>query len=472
MTKKKIIEGSLHEMIIIAVPMVVSHACDTCMTFTDRLFLARLGPAVMNASMGGGLTCFTMMTFFMGLIGYGTALSAQYLGANQKSKCAVVTMQGMIIVCCSYPLVLCLRPFAHMLFSYMGVAAEQLVPQKIYFDILLYGTVIRLMRHCLSSFFSGIGKTRIVMIASVTAMTLNIVLNYIFIFGKFGCPALGIRGAAYGTILGSMGGLIVLGGAYLGGKYRREYNVLQSFVFDKIIMKKLLRFGYPAGLEMFLNLFAFTMMVLTFHSVGLVSAVASTIMCNWDMVSFVPLLGIEIAVTSLVGRYMGAGNPDAAHRSVMSGLKLGWIYSAFIFVAFIGFPKYLVGVFSPDQADAVFLQAFPVAVFMVRAAALYVLIEAIYIVFIGALRGAGDTFWAMCISVSLHWILVPILLVMLKVFGLAIEVSWLAVIFLFMLFSGIVYLRYHSGKWKDIRIVGTVEPVNLVHDDFHEQADI
>jgi MATE family multidrug resistance protein len=65
--------------------MVVSHACDTVMTFTDRVFLSRLGPDEMNAAMSGGLTSFMMMTFFMGLIGYTTALVAQYLGAGRRT---------------------------------------------------------------------------------------------------------------------------------------------------------------------------------------------------------------------------------------------------------------------------------------------------------------------------------------------------------------------------------------------------
>jgi MATE family multidrug resistance protein len=89
-------------------------------------------------------------------------------------------------------------------------------------------------------------------------------------------------------------------------------------------MKKLLYFGYPAGLEMFLNFLAFNMMVFLFHSQGGVVATASSIMFSWDLISFIPLLGIEIAVTSLVGRYIGAGKVDIAHRSAMSELRLDY----------------------------------------------------------------------------------------------------------------------------------------------------
>ena len=77
-------KGSIREMAVIALPMVVSSACDTVMIFTDRLFLSKLGPELMNAAMGGGLTVFMMMSFFIGVIGYATALVASPSGRRRS----------------------------------------------------------------------------------------------------------------------------------------------------------------------------------------------------------------------------------------------------------------------------------------------------------------------------------------------------------------------------------------------------
>jgi multidrug resistance protein, MATE family len=98
-------------MLAISLPMVVSHASETVLVFTDRLFLSRLGPVQMSAAMGGGLTAFMMTTFFLGLIGYATALAAQYLGAGRKSRCATVLSQAVIVALLAYPLILA-RPAA------------------------------------------------------------------------------------------------------------------------------------------------------------------------------------------------------------------------------------------------------------------------------------------------------------------------------------------------------------------------
>ncbi len=124
--------GGIREMLVIALPMVVSSACDTIMIFTDRLFLSRIGSEQMSAAMVGGLTSFMLTTFFLGLTGYCTALVAQYFGAGRKDRCATVLTQGLIVCAAAYPVILASRPAASLLFDAMGIAAEQLGPQKLY----------------------------------------------------------------------------------------------------------------------------------------------------------------------------------------------------------------------------------------------------------------------------------------------------------------------------------------------------
>jgi MATE family multidrug resistance protein len=465
--------GGIREMVAIALPMVVSSACETVMTFTDRLFLSRLGPEYMSAAMGGGLSAFVMMTFFLGLTGYTTALVAQYLGSGRRDRCAITVTQALIIAAAAYPVILLARPLGHLFFDLMSIPPEQLVHQRQYFNILIYGVIFGLLRNCLSCFFSGLGRTRVVMVAALTAMVVNVGANYILIFGKLGAPALGIRGAALGTIAGSLCGLLVLTAAYLAPQNRRAFNITQAFRFDLAVMKKLFRYGYPAGLEFFLNLLAFNIMVFIFCSRSLATAASITIVFNWDMVSFVPLIGVNIGVTSLVGRYMGAGTPDTAHRATLSGLKLAWLYSFCILIAFSVFPEILVGVFRPAESPEVFnQQVFPLAVSMLRLAALYVISDAMFLVFGGALRGAGDTFWAMCISVTFHWVLVVVLYVLQNVFHTGPLLSWFSLCMIFMMFSFSFFLRYRSGKWRTLRIVepefDTLPPVD---DGFHEPAN-
>lgn len=455
--------GGVPELLAIAFPMIISQACETLMMFVDRLFLARLGPEYMSAAMGGGLTAFMFVTFLVGLIGYSNALVAQFLGSDRTSKCAGVVAQSLMISIAGYPLVLAAIPAGHLLFRVSGIAPEQLAPQQAYFDLLMFGTVVGLARHCLASFFSGIGRTRIVMLSAMVAMVVNITANYLLIFGIAGFPAMGIRGAAIGTILGSAAGLSVLAGLYFSRAYRSAYGVVTALRFDPDIMKKLLRYGSPTGLEFLLNILAFNMLIMTFHSYGVNVAAAVTIAFNWDMVSFIPLIGVNIGVTSLVGRYMGANDPDTAQCATMSGLKIALAYSAITFTAFGLLPGPLVSVFRSPGAETQFDLIAPLAIYMVRLISVYVFANAVSIVFGGALRGAGDTFWAMCVSVTGHWLLAGVAIFMTRVLGAEPRVAWAVAVFLILGIGAALYLRYHTGKWRTMRVVGDV-PAPLTGD--------
>jgi len=471
----KIKPGGVRELLAIALPMVISSACEVVMTFTDRLFLSKIGSEQMAAAMGGGLTCYLMMTFVMGMTNFSTALVAQNLGSGRKEKCAYVLTQSLIVCLIAYPIILLLRPAGIWMFEFSKVEEIQLVPQVQYYNILIYAVIVGLVRNSLSCFFSGIGKTRVVMLSAMGAMAVNIAMNYVLIFGKYGFPAMGIRGAAIGTIVGGVFGLLCLTAAYFSPRNRKAFGVAKAFHFDWTIMKSLLRFGYPAGLEHFLNLLAFTIAIMIFHSEGADTSAAFTILFNWDMLSFIPLIGVQIGVTSLVGRYMGASEPATASRAAMSGLKIGWAYSALMMIMFVGFPEQLVEMFRPE--DPLKLTNFannikPIALFLIKTVPFYIMLEAVVIVFCGALRGAGDTFWAMCISVSQHWLIVPIVYIIVKKTNLSAQWGWVAFIIIFMLFAGVFYLRYKSGKWKNIKVVTPEEEALATHDGFHETPDL
>lgn len=452
-SSNKNVQGSVGEMAAVALPMVVSFGCETAMIFTDRLFLAQLGSQSMSAAMAGGLSVFVMMSFFFGLISYTTALVAQYFGAGEKPQCSRALSQSVIVAVLAYPAMLALVPAAHWLFLKSGIDALQLNEQGKYFNILIYGSLFNLARHAFSSFFTGIGRTRLVMAASALALTVNVILNYILIFGKLGVPALGIQGAALGTVLSSACSTIFLLAKYLSTSVEKGFEVRANCVFDRAVMAKLWRYGCPGGVEMVFNLAAFTAMVFVLHSRGTVAAAATTVVFNWDMVTYVPLLGIEVGVMSLVGRYMGAQKFDVVKRVVVSGLKMGMVYSLFMIALFGFLPIPLVEMFKPPVLDGVFADAQPLAVAMVKLVALYVSAQAVLMVFIGSLRGAGDTVWAMRISVGIHWILLLVLVLMLNVWQSSVYQAWFGLIVVFMALAALPYLRYRTGRWQDIRVI-------------------
>ena len=196
--------GDVKDVLVVALPMLLSLSFDTLMTFIDRLFLSKLGPAEMNAALGAGAVQLALTMFFTGAISYTTAMVAQRLGAKRHGECASVFMQALYVSLVCVPLLYLTIPVGHWLFGIENLPADQLEYQKTYFNILMFGGVITLVRNVAPCFFSGIGETKIVMHAAFVGMVVNVACNFVLIFGFGPIPAMGVAGAAYGTLIGNV----------------------------------------------------------------------------------------------------------------------------------------------------------------------------------------------------------------------------------------------------------------------------
>ncbi len=449
--------STLQRLLAIAFPMVISQTSDTIMLFVDRLFLSRLGESYLAASMSGGLSQFMLSSFFIGTIGYVTAVVAQYYGARKFDKCAEAAFQAIVLSLICYPVLLAISPMMRIFFTASGQSPLQVSLAYTYFQTLMFGVIFLVLRHALAGFFIGIGRTTVVMIANAVGMFVNIPLNYILIYGRFGFPALGLRGAAIGTILGNMAIFIILAAFYLGGRSRAAYSTHTAMKFRLAILKTLLKFGIPAGLTMFLSIAAFNLFVQTMHSYGVEVAAAVTIAFNWDVVAFLPMLGMGHAVTALVGQNIGAGNMEEARKSTYTGLRIAWIYSLSMVFLFLVFARPMAALFIPGIADGA-TDVSSMAVTMVRLASIYILADSAQIVFVGALRGAGDTRWVMAASTALHWGFALIAIILIRVLRVDPVLAWICFISFIVLLGITMFLRFAGGKWKEIQLIHQQTP--------------
>lgn len=445
--------GDIKDVFSIALPMLLSMSFDTFMTFIDRLFLSKLGPAEMNASLGAGAVQLALVTFFTGAISYTTAMVAQRFGARKSDECSKVFMQAIYLSLFCVPLLYLTIPIGHWIFDMEHLPADQLEYQKTYFNILMFGGIINLVRNAAPCFFSGIGETKIVMKAAFVGMIVNVLCNFILIYGFGPIPAMGVAGAAYGTLIGNLISTAILFVKFFGNSCNRRFATRSSFAFNWPLTRELLKKGLPSGVEMFLNMSAFQLLIIMFHTLGQEAATASSVMFNWDMVAYVPLMGLEIAATSLVGRYVGAKEGAAASRSTYSGLHIGWTYSILIGILFIFLPGVLTDIFKPDasataSAIAIFENARPMSLFMLRIATLYIFVEVLLVIYAGALRGAGDTLWVMFASAIMNWCVAGALYVAAYIFHLPAHYAWIAVVAVYSSAPLIFFYRWKSGKWS------------------------
>ena len=446
--------GDVKDVLVVALPMLLSMSFDTLMTFIDRLFLSKLGPAEMNAALGAGAVQLALTMFFTGMISYTTAMVAQRLGGKRRWDCARAFMQALYVSLMCVPLLYLTIPLGHFAFGMEHLPADQLQYQKTYFNILMFGGVINLVRNVAPCFFSGIGETKIVMKAAFVGMLVNVACNFVLIYGMGPIPALGVAGAAYGTLIGNLVSTVILFAKFFGKSCHRRFRTRYAFAFSWPLTRELLKKGIPSGVEMFLNMSAFQLLILMFHALGPESATASSVMFNWDMVAYVPLMGLEVASTSLVGRYVGAKDGAAASRSTYSGLKLGWGYSLLMGIFFIFLPGILTDIFKPDvteasaEAIAIFESARPMSIFMLRIATFYIFVEVLLVIYAGALRGAGDTLWVMFACAIMNWCVAGSLYLVAYVFGLPAHLAWIAVVAVYSTAPVLFWLRWKNGKWR------------------------
>ena len=147
---------------------------------------------------------------------------------------------------------------------------------------------------------------RLIVVAVIVNLVTYTVAAWVLIFGKCGLPPMGMTGAALAVLAGDATALLVQFAAYLRPKLRQEFNLDQAWRFDRPLMGRLLRYGFPSGLEFVVTFTAFAVMVSLFNGYGEAVAAAVTLAFNWDMVAFVPMIGLQIAGDSFLGQWASA----------------------------------------------------------------------------------------------------------------------------------------------------------------------
>ena len=447
---------TLRQLSRLALPMVVSQGAFALMVFTDRLFMSRIDAAHIASAMGGGVSYFVSIALFTGILSYANALVAQYFGAGELRKCPQVVTQGIILSLASLPALAVVSYYVSQLFELMGHDPTLVILEKQYYFVLMAGAVFALIKTCIACYFSGIGVTRVVMISDLIGVTLNIPLSYVLIFGIAGAPELGIRGAAIGTVVATVFSIFVYLIFYFNRVHRQRFHVLESFSFEPGIMRRYVRLGFPSGFEVFIGAGTFNLFLLMFQAYGVAEGAAMAIVFNWDMLSFVPLVGINIAVMSLIGRYVGAGDMSRANQVISSGFIIAIAYSGFMGVIFIVYRYELLEVFATPGQD--FSSIRELGGKMMIGLTTYVIADAIILICTGTLRGAGDTRWLMTTSIILHLLMVLVQYLVIMVWKFEPIVSWWVFVATLLSLAFVYSARVFGGTWRQAdRLAGVMQ---------------
>jgi MATE family multidrug resistance protein len=457
--------GGGREVLTVAAPLVVSSLSWTVMTFVDRMMLNNWSGAAMAAAFVSGVLWFAVICLPLGLCSYVGTFVAQYHGSGQPERIGPSVWQGMWATVAVTPLMLAPMLFSHAGFEAAGHAPLTVDYETTYFNILCWGSPAMLASAALASFWSGRGKTWVVMVVDSVFALLNLLLDWWWIFGlsiTIGgetvtiFPEAGIAGAAWATVVSLWIKTFVYTFLMLTPGNRAAFGSGVWWI-DLPLLRRVLWFGVPAGVQMLLDVLGFSAFILIVGRIGPVENEASSLTFSLNHLSFMPVVGFGLAASILVGQHLGENRDRAAARATWTSLHISWAYMALMSLAFIFAPGiFLAGFFltesvSGDTAHRAAVAS--TAAVLMRFIAAYNMLDAMMIVFVSALKGAGDTRFILFASLLMASLLALLTWLAVEVFGFGVYGCW-ALISMWIAGLGTIFLiRFQLGYWRAMRVI-------------------
>jgi multidrug resistance protein, MATE family len=444
------------DVLRIAVPLIVSTGAWTVMNFTDRMFLLWNSETSMAAALPAGMLHFALVCFPLGVASYVNTFVAQYHGAGRPRRVGPAVWQGIRFGLYCFPLFLAMIPLSPWIFQAAGHKTELASLEALYFQTALFGAGAEIMAASMAAFFTGRGVTWVVMVVDSSASALNVVLDYAWIFGHWGFPELGIEGAAWATVVSLWSRVVIYGALMLLPRFQQRYRTWRGRRFNAPLFRRMLRYGGPSGLQLFVEIAGFTLFLLLVGDLGENAMAATTLAFNVNCLAFVPTLGLGMALSVIVGQQLGRNNPKLATRATWTSLCMALTYMGTMALVYVLLPNLLLkghelGM-SPGKL-AEFDELRHTTTILLRFVAAYCLFDAMCVVFTGTLKGAGDTRFIMIVSLLLTPLPVAAAWIGIRFFGLGLIWCWIAIT-LWICISGVIYLgRFLQGRWRHMRVI-------------------
>lgn len=431
----------------LSLPAIIEMGLNTMLGVADTIMLGRLIDSTAIASVGYSNQIMYMIIFTFSAFNTGAiAMISRAYGEKDYKKLKHIGEQNMLLnLLVGVTMLLIALMIKDQIFRIYDIDAQVYDNALIYFEIILIGLIPMFLSFSYAAILRGSGDTKTPMYVTGVVNLINIIGNYVLITGFWIFPQMGIAGAALATSFSRFIAVLI----YTYKLYIKDSAIklkLKVF-FDKKIIVPLFRISWPGAIEQGL-------MQLSFVVVGVIVATLSTeseslfrILIQIESLSFMPAVGISIAAATLVGKSLGEKDPNKSMEVGFSSAFLGVSWGIFIGLIFILFPKALIQAFTNEKS--IISLGIPVIVWL----ALNQPGLNFMIVMGGALRGAGDTRRLMIYTILRLWILfVPLSYVFITRLNGGVSGIWYAEIISILFFSLLLFTRFRSKKWADIRV--------------------
>jgi MATE family multidrug resistance protein len=445
--------GGSRELLALAAPLIVSQSFMTVQVFVDTVLLSWYDPRAMAASFPAVMWFWLPFGLLQVTAGYTSTFVAQYTGAGRPHRVGPAVWQGIHFAVLAGLLMLLLVPMAPLLISAGGHSVALQSLEVAYLRCLAFAALPMLLMAAVNGFFSGRGQTWTVLGIEAFGTTVNVALALVLIFGRLGFAEGGIEGAGWATVAGSWASALLAVGLLLRRPYRDRYNTASGWRPEWELFGRLMKYGGPAGVQVFLDVLVFNLFVQLVGRLGDAAMGATTLTVRLNMIAFLPMMGLGQAVCILVGQRLGADRPDLAEKSAYTGLKWVFGYMYVIAAIYLTLPTLLVSVFEGGRDPQDFAAVAAIVPQLLVCVAAYSVVDSVNVTFSFALRGAGDTRFVTVATFCLAWpiMVLPTFLVV-RAGGSVYWAWWFATAHIFAM-AACFYLRFRTGKWKAMRVI-------------------
>jgi MATE family multidrug resistance protein len=445
--------GGSRELLTLALPLVASQGFMTVQVFVDTVLLAWHDQREMTASFPAVMWYWLIFGLLQVTAGYVSTFVAQYTGAGRPQRVGPAVWQGIHFATLAGLLFLIMVPLAPLLIAVGGHTKALQALEVIYLRCLCFAALPMLVMAATNGFFSGRGQTWTVLAIEAAGTALNVALALVVIFGRAGFPELGIAGAGWATVAGSWASALLGLTLLLQPKYRNQFHTLKGWRLEPALFGRLMKYGGPAGAQVFLDVLVFHVFVQLVGRLGEAAAGATTLTVRLNMVAFLPMMGLGQAVSILVGQRLGGDRPDLAERSAYTGLKWVFGYMCAVAAIYLLLPDLLVSIFRGDRDPRSFAAIAAIVPSLLVCVAMYSVADSVNVTFSFALRGAGDTRFVSLLTFALAWpiMVVPTWVVVYN--GSSIYWAWAFATAYILAMAVCFTWRFRTGRWKTMRVI-------------------
>ncbi len=441
-----------HKYILrLALPAIAGLSSQMIVSLIDAAMVGRLHNAEYYlAAMGiGVIATWAIVSLFSSLATGTHVLIARRFGAQDYNECGKVLNTSII-----FSFIIGIIVSAVVVFFSYDIANFFAVDKKVAFyagQFLHYrfmGLPFFLITVSYRGFFFGIGKTKIFMYSAILINFLNIIFNYILIYGGLGIKGMGLAGSGLGSTIATFCDALFYLSVSLIPSYRHKFHYFKNFRFVKSIAASIIKISLPVSLQNIFILVGFLSFISITGLINTDAQAASTLVFSSMQFSLMPCFGFGIAVQTLVGNSLGVKNFVQAKHYGFESSKLATFYTIVIGMIFVFVPRLVLILLTNDH------RIIEVAVPALRVAGFGQIFYAIGVVLANGLQAVGKTLYVMLAEVILNWfIFVPFAYffgVYLK-FGLV--GAWSALPFYVVLYALVIFVKFRFGRWERYKIV-------------------